>query len=73
MTDEILKQKNEIIQEMSSDMGVPAEQLLKTLYEREAARQAKEQVKKGLKEDTGEDEVATVVVEDNQATTKAQT
>ena len=52
-------------------MGVPAEQLLKTLYEREAARQAKEQVNKGLKEDTGEDEVATVVVEDNQATTKA--
>lgn len=49
--EEILKQKDEIISEMALNMGVPEEKLLSIMYKAEAAREAKNQVDKALKEE----------------------
>lgn len=49
--DEIIKQKQTIIVEMADNMGVPQEQLLSVLYKAEAARTAKAEVQKALKEE----------------------
>ena len=40
MADEIILQKEEIINKMSLNMGIPAEKLLQTLYEKESAKKA---------------------------------
>lgn len=50
MADEIIVQKEEIINKMASEMGIPAEKLLETLYEKEAAKKAKQEVDRGLAE-----------------------
>ena len=52
--DEIIKQKQTIIVEMADNMGVPQEQLLSVLYKAEAARTAKAEVQKALKEEQAE-------------------
>ena len=49
--DEIIKQKEIVIAEMADNMGVPQEKLLDIMYKAEAAREAKNQVKKALEED----------------------
>lgn len=47
--EEIIKQKNEIIRDMSSNMGVPEEKLLEVMYKAEAAQKAKAKVQEALK------------------------
>ena len=49
--DEIIEQKNQIVQNMSNTMGVPPEKLLDMLYKKEAAKKAKLEVTKGLQEE----------------------
>ena len=48
--DEIVKQKGEIVREMADNMGVPEEQLLQIMYKAEAARTAKAEVEKAIKD-----------------------
>ena len=40
-SDEIIEQKNQIVQNMANTMGVPPEKLLDILYQKEAAKLAK--------------------------------
>jgi hypothetical protein len=40
LAEEIVQQKEQIINKMSLNMGVPAEKLLETLYEKEASKKA---------------------------------
>ena len=57
--EQIVKQKDEIVQEMAANMGVPPDKLLSVLYKKEAAKRAKAEVEAGFKEETqGEDNEA---------------
>ena len=49
--DEIVKQKDEIVQEMAANMGVPPDKLLSMLYKKEVAKKARQEVEAGLRED----------------------
>jgi predicted transcriptional regulator len=40
-TEEILKQKQEILTNMAAEMGIPAETLISKMYHKEAVKQAK--------------------------------
>lgn len=49
--EEILKQKNEVITEMASNMGVPEDKLLSIMYKAEAAREARKQVQEAINDE----------------------
>ena len=49
LAEEIVQQKEQIINKMSLNMGVPAEKLLETLYEKEARKKAQQQVNQAFK------------------------
>ena len=60
--EQIVKQKDEIIQDMAGNMGIPPDKLLSVLYKKEAAKRAKADVDAGLKEENeGEDNEAQAV------------
>lgn len=49
LAEEIVQQKEEIVNKMSLNMGVPVEKLLETLYEKEASKKAAQQVNQAFK------------------------
>ena len=55
-TEETIKQKDEILKRMSTDMGIPYENLISKMYEKTAREAAQKEIDKAFAESGGEDD-----------------